>query len=99
MTLLLLAGCSTSSVSQKEMEDLVGQARVDAAAKQFADAEQKLLKCLEYADKDSHLYLRLKALNQLVDLELKRQRGKENGELDMKRQFPSGKGKLPCSRI
>lgn len=70
MTLLLLAGCSTSGVSQKEMEDLVGQARVDAAAKQYADAEQKLLKCLEYADKDSHLYLRLKALNQLVDLEL-----------------------------
>ncbi len=69
ITLSLLTGCSADGVSQKEMEDLVSQARVDAAAKQYADAEKKLLKCLEYANKDTQLSIRLKVLNQLADLE------------------------------
>lgn len=70
IALALLTACSSSSgLSQKELEDLLGQARVDAAAKQFADAETKLQKCLQHADKNRQLFITLSALNQLVDVE------------------------------
>lgn len=70
IALSLLVGCdSGSGVPQSNLEDLLNQARVDAAAKQYEDAEKKLQKCLQQADKKKQLFLTLRALNQLVDLE------------------------------
>ena len=70
-TLILLTGCGISGgPSQKEMEDLLSQARVDTAANQYQDAEKKLAKCLHHADKNS--YIRLAALNRLADVEFAR---------------------------
>ena len=70
----LLAACGSSGeVSQKHLEDLLTEARVDAATKQYWQAEQKLRQCLDHADKQTHQkWIALSALNQLTDLEKQR---------------------------
>ncbi len=55
---------------KRDLEDLLSQAKVDAAAKQYADAEKKLLKCFHNSDKNGNSYTRLAAANQLADLEI-----------------------------
>ena len=69
IALPLLFGCSGGGVSQNNLEDLLTQARVDAAAKQYDEAEKKLHNCLQHAHKEQHLFVTLSALNQLVDIE------------------------------
>lgn len=69
IALPLLFGCSGGGVSQNNLEDLLTQARVDAAAKQYDEAKKKLHNCLQHAHKEQHLFVTLSALNQLVDIE------------------------------
>ncbi len=69
ITLLLISGCGIGSgLSQKDMETLLSEAKVEAAARQFGEAEKKLLQCVQHSDKNS--YVKLAALNQLVNVEL-----------------------------
>lgn len=72
--LLALTGCSGAvAPSQNDLESLVSQARVEAAAGQNKEAEKKLLECLEHSDKTPLSYARLAALNELVEVETKLQ--------------------------
>lgn len=72
ITLSLITGCgAVGAPSQKELEDLLSQAQVDVAAKQYAEAEKKLLKVFHNSDKNANPYTRLASANQLADLELK----------------------------
>lgn len=70
ITLSLITGCGVvDAPSQKELEELLSQARVDAAARQYEDAEKKLIKCFQNSDKNTNLYTRLAAANQLAEVE------------------------------
>ena len=70
----LLTACSSSGgITQKNLEALLAEARVDAAANQYSQAEQKLRRCLDHVDKKMpQEWIALSALNQLTDLEKQR---------------------------
>lgn len=69
LTILLLSGCSTAGLPTKSsLDSQLAQARVEAAAGQYRDAEKKLLDCIHHADSGSRV--KLAALNELVDVQL-----------------------------